>query len=153
MNPSIVSPQATEILCQLAQTYGFDLTNSRRKIYLSLEQEGYNRLVLEKNEPHVISLSHYYKQNGDLMSNPDVTFFTQSDGNRLLLYPLTFTQSNLGIYQEVAELNNERDCLIKYYPLAMKDLTDFCSTWLVNLKAQHWFLDNLQPNPQITSNV
>ena len=107
-------------------------------------------LVLEKHEPYVFSLSHYYVQNGDLMSDPDVTFLIFNHFKNRLIYPLTYTQHGLGIYQEVAFLNPERNCIDLFKLHALTDLVEFCDTWMDNIYAQGWFIDKDQPNPQIT---
>jgi hypothetical protein len=84
---SFLSPTASRILINLASAYGFDLTSPTQEIYLKLEQDNFMPLVLEKHEPHVFSLSHYYVQNGDLMSDPDVTFIIFGGSNNCLIYP------------------------------------------------------------------
>jgi len=105
--------ESSTILAKLAQAYGFNLFDSESEIYLKLEQEGYDRLVLERKEPHIISLSHYFVQNGDLMSNPDMTFLIKPtlDKTRLLIFPLSYTLSPLGIYCEAAELSHDRSSI------------------------------------------
>ena len=42
------------------------------------------------------SISHYYEQNGDLMADPDMTFFKSAEGK---VYPCTFQQDSLAIYR------------------------------------------------------
>lgn len=148
--PSHLKLQSTLILSQLASSYGFNLLDWESDIYLKLEQEGFNRLVLERHEPHVFSLSHYYLQNGDLMADPDVTFLLIKPLSRLIIYPLTFQQDNLGIYREVAFLNSERNHLSKFKPAPIEDLVEFCDTWAANIYAQKWFLPNSKPNPLVT---
>ena len=148
--PSHLNLTATILLSQLASSYGFNLLDWESNIYLKLEQEGFDRLVLERHEPHVFSLSHYYVQNGDLMADPDVTFLLIKPLSRLIIYPLTFQQDNLGIYREVAYLNSERNHLSKFKPAPMEDLVDFCNTWASNIYAQAWFLSKSKPNPSVT---
>ena len=150
--PSFLSLESSRIISKLAKAYGFDLSNFKQNIYLSLELEGYDRLVLERNERHVISLSHYYVQNGDLMSNPDVVFFVRpaQNGSDLVIYPTAITQSPLGYYQEVAELDPTCSKLETFKSKAMGDLAAFCNTWATNIQNQNWFLDDGQPNPDIT---
>lgn len=146
---SFLSPAATQILLNLTSAYGFNLTDTTQDIYLKLEQDNYMPLVLEKHEKHVFSLSHYYVQEGDLMSDPDITFIIFGGSNNYLICPLSFTQSNLGIYQEVAWLNSDRNCLGKFKPQALKDLVDFCHLWLSNIQTQDWFKDGGLPNPDL----
>ena len=144
--------ESSTILAELAQAYGFNLFDSKSEIYLKLEQEGYDRLVLERNEPHVISLSHYFVQNGDLMSNPDMTFLIKPtlDNTRLLIFPLSYTLSSSGIYREAAELSHDCSSIKSANLSVMNNLADIANTWISNIKAQSWFLPNAKPNPEVT---
>lgn len=152
--PYYLSPTASNIITQLVRAYGFDLFDFKSDIYFKLEQENYLPLVFERHEPHVCSLSHYYIQEGDLMSDPDVTFLINKHRsdlvNEIILCPLSITQSRLGIYREVAFLNSNRDNLHSFKPRSMKDLASFCNTWTDNIQAQQWFLSDGKPNPNIT---
>lgn len=150
--PSFLSLRASDILSQLACSYGFALFEVEQDIYLKLEQQSYLPLVLERHTPHVISLTHYDVQNGDLMSDPDVTFLVRhsSDSDSLLIYPLTITQSYLGLYQEVAFLNQDHSRIESFDEKAMASLTNFCNQWLDNIFAQGWFLPGNKPSPFVT---
>lgn len=148
--PPHLTWRSISILSQLAESYGFNLEDWNSDIYLKLEQKGFDSLVLERHEPHVFSLSHYYVQNGDLMADPDITFLIIKPVSRLIIYPLTYQQDNLGIYNKVALLNSQRDHLSQFNPSLMPDLVNFCDTWASNIKAQNWFLPESKPNPNIT---
>jgi hypothetical protein len=63
---------------------------------------------------------------------------------------LSYTQSNLGIYQEVAEITRARDNLKSFKPRHMKDLAHFSAQWANNIQAQNWFLEKDQPNPFVS---
>ncbi|MBW4533703.1 MAG: hypothetical protein KME09_07165 [Pleurocapsa minor HA4230-MV1] len=149
--PSFLSFQASSILAQLAQAYGFDLFDFQSNIYLRLEQKGYMPLVLERLEPHVISLSHYYQQNGDLMADPDLTFLVRPsvDNQTLLLFPLMYRLDGLGLYQELAFLNDQRDQILSFKSRSMADVASFCNQWAINIQAQQWFLPS-GSNPQVS---
>jgi len=147
--PSSLNLEATNIIRQLTLAYDADILNSDN-IYLRLEQDCFHPLVLERHEPNVFSLTHYYTQNGDLMSDPDVTFLIHRHERSLSLYPLSITQSALGIYDEVAFLNDKRDGLKSIKPSPMKDIADFCNVWASNILAQGWFLTDSKPNPEIS---
>lgn len=147
--PSTISQESTLILTQLTQAYGFDLGNPQQDIYLHLELENYCPLVLERHEPNVFSLSHYYVQNGDLMADPDVTFLLHPCCRRagFLIFPLTYQLDSLGLYLEHATLNRDRNQINNFKPNAMADLANSCDQWCANLKAQQWFLPPNLPNP------
>jgi uncharacterized protein YqiB (DUF1249 family) len=95
--------------------------------YKRFESDGFMDLVVEKISENEYSLAHYYEQNGDLMRDPEMT---------VRIYPgkaveaLTFTQDNLGIYQEVYPEPG------KYVPYFKKELNCFLGIWLRNLKIQ-----------------
>jgi hypothetical protein len=73
--PSSLSKKSTNILISLASSYGVELLDFNAEFCLKLEQNGYNRLVFERNEPQVLSLTHYYEQNGDLRAEERRYFF------------------------------------------------------------------------------
>mgnify|MGYP000488094553 CR=1 FL=1 len=149
--PSFLSVEASSILAQLVQAYGFDLCDNSANIYLKLEQKGYMPLVLERHEPYVISLSHYYQQNGDLMADPDVTFLLRPpvDNQQLLLFPLTYRLDGLGLDQELASLNDQRDQILSFKSRSMADVAQLCNQWAINIQAQQWFLPS-GSNPQVS---
>jgi hypothetical protein len=150
--PSFLSVKASSILAQLVQAYNFDLFDNSANIYLKLEQKDYMPLVLERLEPHVISLSHYYQQNGDLMADPDITFLVRPpvDHQKLLLFPLTYRLDGLGLNQELAFLNDQRDQIHSFKSRSMADVASFCNQWAINLQAQQWFLPDSLPNPLVS---
>jgi hypothetical protein len=150
--PSFLSIEASTILSELAKAYGFDLFNQDQDIYLRLELNSYMPLVLERHTPYVISLSHYVEQNGDLMSDPDVSFLVRrpSNSKHLLIFPIAITQSFIGSYREVAYLNHDNSSIKSFYHNSMADLTNFCNQWMSNIFAQGWFLEDAKPNPFVT---
>src|SRR5262245_25107567 len=52
----------------------------------------------------LVSVSHYFLQNGDLMSDPDCTFEVDRDE----WLPVSYQQDNPGLYQEAVTLEGER---------------------------------------------
>lgn len=89
--------------------------------------------VNEIKSGKVYSVTHYYEQNGDLMSDPDMTFVKAIDGN---YYPLSYQQDNLGIYQEVVAEYDEAGNILKYKPRLQADLVIFANQWMRNIKDQ-----------------
>lgn len=53
-------------------------------------------VAIDRHTERHYSVAHYYEQNGDLMADPDMTFFKSADGE---VYPCTFQQDNLAIYR------------------------------------------------------
>lgn len=78
------------------------------------------------------SLAHYYEQNGDLMSDPEMTFLVKN--NHLEIYPLSYTQHSLGIYNDAVFFENGRPT--KFKPKMQADLAVFANMWLNNIKDQ-----------------
>lgn len=78
------------------------------------------------------SIAHNYELNGDLMADPDMTFFKSEDGP---VYPCTFQQDNLGLYrvglditpEGVIETENTRE---------QNDQAEFANSWMRNIADQ-----------------
>jgi Domain of unknown function (DUF6908) len=63
----------------------------------------------------MVSVAHYYEQNGDLMRDPELTCEISPDGT---FYPVNFTQDNVGAYHEAVFVDATgrvmvRPCLVK----------------------------------------
>jgi len=93
--------------------------------YLKFKSPGLMDLNVDKLTEDTIALAHNGKQNGDVMSDPDV---------EVKIYPdlkaaeaLTFQNDYLGIFQEVYPEPG------KYYPKLKKELNDFLNDWLKNM--------------------
>ena len=80
---------------------------------LSEEKEG-------RRQGKVVSLAHYYEQNGDLVPNPDMTIKIYSRSK--MAEALTF--QNCYIYQEVYSIQDTINLTLK------KQLNSFLKSWL-----------------------
>jgi len=79
--------------------------------YIRLENPGYMPLVIEyvgtgpRGLP-LISVAHYYTQNGDAMRDPEITFeinlLTLRDATIAKFLPVTYQQDAVGLYQEAS---------------------------------------------------
>jgi hypothetical protein len=78
----------------------------------------------------IVSVAHYYEQNGDLMRDPECTFLVC--GNEV--FPLTFRQDNLGIDRVSAAV--QEDGHVVLYPRPQRDITRFCNQWMCNINEQ-----------------
>ncbi|SDD66397.1 DUF6908 domain-containing protein [Pedobacter soli] len=139
----ILSPDSTQIFCNLIE-------RMQDKQHLKIENEPFIALSIEKTaqdialtgygNASVYSLAHYYTLNGDLMSDPEMTFIVIhknealniSDGTIIL--PRSFQQSDMGIYEE---------SIIFHLPQGMEvsknmqaEHTEFAEVWLNNIKDQ-----------------
>ena len=87
--------------------------------------------------PHggaMISVAHYYEQNGDLMRDPEIVFEVKDHA----WHPMSFTQDNLGLYQEAMY---QADGRWMVRPHLLSDLQSFAKQWDKNLRDQG-FLDS-----------
>jgi len=84
----------------------------------------------------VIALSHYYKQNGDLMADPDMEIAIHKNGKA---EALTFQQDNFGIFQQVYDIFPSPKTV---KPDLKKQLNDFLNQWLTNCIEQRHSFDS-----------
>ena len=80
----------------------------------------------------VYSFSHYYKQNGDMCPDPDMTFFVEKE-NRKNIIPATFQDSYS--YREVCELSSFGELKVNGLN-KLADLVSFSKMWLKNIYEQ-----------------
>ena len=80
----------------------------------------------------IISVAHYYEQNGDLMADPEVTFVVARDD---YVFPISFKQDNLGIDREYVRWEGEQ---VFWNLAAQNDLARFCTSWMRNIKEQQF---------------
>lgn len=80
-----------------------------------------------------ISLAHYGEQNGDLMSDPEMTILYTTIENELFAFPTSITQHYLGKCN-VALFNDGGKWKINKKEQA--DQTSFLNQWLINIKNQ-----------------
>ncbi len=93
-------------------------------------------LIDQWPEGNIISLAHYYEQNGDQMRDPDMTFLV-SNGSKFiagLVFPASYRQDGLGINQESLFYNENNELRINRKMQA--DHATFANTWMRNIKEQ-----------------
>ncbi|WDV44098.1 hypothetical protein PV797_11225 [Clostridiaceae bacterium M8S5] len=99
-----------------------------RYSYLKLKAKGFMDLSIERLTPDRISMTHYYKQNGDLMSDPDMELMINHENETIMA--ATYRQDGLGIEQQVY-LSDGR-----WLPKLSKQLNSFLNQWLRNIEQQ-----------------
>ena len=108
--------------------------------HVRLEAPGFMPLVIEavgtgpRGLP-LVSVAHYYTQNGDLMRDPELTAEVGPGGS---FHPVSFTQDNVGAYHEAVSVDGAGRVVVR--PQVLKDLASFARQWDRNLRAQG-FLD------------
>ncbi len=92
--------------------------------------------ILRTGENFAIgSVSHYGKQNGDMMADPDMTFLMLlHEGKILRVMPLSFRNDYAGFNQETAEVTEEGR--LKYDARIMREQASFANTWMNNIIIQ-----------------
>jgi hypothetical protein len=113
-------------------TGGWDRLRSRP---LKIEVEGFLPLCIEvigkgPRGGMLVSIAHYFLQNGDLMADPDLTIEAQADGTWL---PVAYQQDGLGIYQEAVFLDGDK---VIVQQKLVNDLLAFMRLWDRNINEQ-----------------
>lgn len=133
-----------KVITALAQKHDFDLNQSDHS--LALQLQGFMPLVIERIALNEVSVCHYYKQNGDMMRDPEVVFFTGYER----WVPITFEQSP-GMYQVAATTTDDNKTIEKVAPHQQADLARFCRMWALNLKRQGWLEYSRREDSAFTS--
>ncbi len=102
---------------------------------IKIENKPYMPLVIEwigsgPYETELVSVAHYYTQNGDAMRDPEIVFSLSKLGYWM---PMSFLQDNLGLYQEAVTI---RDDSFFFKAALIRDLQEFAKTWDRNLAEQ-----------------
>lgn len=148
---SFISSEASSILLQLVQAYNFDIFSFDSSTFLRLEQENYNPLIIKHTEPHVVSFGFYHVQYQSLIADPEVTFLICSTASdRLSLIPIEYRFEVMGIVQQTADLNKDRNSICSFEQQNMVDIINFCNQWVLDIQSSSWFLTDGQPNPQVS---
>jgi hypothetical protein len=81
----------------------------------------------------IVSIAHYYEQNGDLMVDPEVTFCVTKNDD--YVFPTSYRQDGLGVDRECVWWEKEKVfCNFRM----QNDLAGFCATWMRNIKQQQF---------------
>lgn len=104
---------------------------------IKLEVEGYMPLSIEfigagpRGLP-LVSVMHFYEQNGDLMRDLDMEF--EIDEN-FGWHPVSYRQDSIGLMQE-AVFVDDKTGRVMVRPKLVRDLRRFAATWSKNLDEQ-----------------
>ena len=89
---------------------------------------------LEGEMYDIVSMAHYYVQNGDLMAYPEMTFLCGQVGDEYIVMPGSYRQDGLGINQE--SVRYTKDDGWRYNKVLQIEHTQFAEMWLKNIKEQ-----------------
>lgn len=128
MKPRNLNRRATtvffRILEYLKETDHVKIDNSNNTFMPVIAERLYTGDVMHRSGT-VYSLSHYYEQNGDLIPDPDMTFFVCDQSRKI--YPVTYQDSfvyNEGIYSEGEKW---------YIKRVQHHITTFANHWMNNI--------------------
>lgn len=130
-----VNKSAAQVLDLL--TEGLQEEGDRNK---TDNRPGYMAVVVELIESspagsyELFSVTHYYRQNGDLMRDPEMIFFKSFNGQ---YYPVYYRQDSLGVEQESVVFMG-RDSIKAFYPKMQAGQAAFANIWMRNIKLQQF---------------
>ena len=78
-------------------------------------------------------MAHYYKQEGDLMCDPVMTFLRATDGR---YYPTDY-RHRLGVYRESMVFGGHNE-IVGTYPREQRDEAIFAGEWMRNIKMRQF---------------
>ena len=79
----------------------------------------------------IYSVAHYYKQNGDMICDPDMTFLLADNTGEVM--PLTWEMGGLR-YDVAVEIREDGSFAVRHKLLA--SITTFANQWMANIKEQ-----------------
>lgn len=110
-------------------TDGLDLGGHRK---LDNASGTFMAVCVEKITGRHYSIAHYFEQSGDLMADPEMTFFKSDDG---AVYPCTFQQDNLAMYRIGLDITDEG--VIEHTSIKEQhDQAAFANQWMANIADQ-----------------
>lgn len=127
------SPTMERIITRIAEKHGLDLTTPGQ--HLKLAMPNMDNLVIETLAGKMISVAHYYEQEGDLMRDPEVVFYVPRRDTGW--YAVEVTMDPIGKWARYAEQDEAGVWHIDHK--AQVDLAAFVRTWARNIREQRWF--------------
>jgi hypothetical protein len=134
------SKKMQEVITRLAARHGLDLSAPEAR--LRLDMPGFDRLVIERTDEKLVSVAHYYEQDGRLIPDPRIVFFTgESDW-----IPMEITQV-LGGHRICAVLSTHDQEVVLVNSLDQMSLALFAEDWAWNIESQGWLEHGEKWNP------
>ena len=133
---------------KIIESRGHKLDGSGAFFAISIKNKPYMRLAIEgigcsPDGRQLVSVAHYYEQNGDLMRDPEMTFMVDKEPatlkrpdpkGRLRWVPVTFQQDGgIPLYQEAIIFDGSR---VLVRPKLFRSLKSFAYTWNRNIGGQ-----------------
>jgi len=124
--PTPVKKRGAATLEVLTQT----LTDENTSRKIDNEPGTYMPLIVERLTDCVFSLSHYFEQNGDLVPDPDMSFYRREDGTWFAI------DCTLAIGHYTQALGIAGGEIESFAPRASRELASFANMWLKNIRWQ-----------------
>ena len=131
---------STKIFCEL-------LDRMQGKQHLKIINEPFMPLTIERighiywENGVLVSLCHYYQQNGDLVQDPEMCFIVvdqrekdKTAYDKVMIVPYLYQQANLGIYEESMLFNN--NVVVHCDTKLQLQHVVFANQWLQNIVQQ-----------------
>jgi hypothetical protein len=122
--------QMARIIARIAQQAGLDL--NRVGAHVRLENPLYMPLSIEVIGKNLVSVSHYFEQNGDLVPDPDAVYFT-GYGVENGWVPVSL-QLAIGTYYEASWVEDGE--ITRFDMREQAEQVSFANTWVRNLQEQ-----------------
>ena len=100
---------------------------NQTEFHVRFDMPGFDRLVIERLGS-LISVAHYYEQNGDLIADPEVEFHFPT------WFPTAITQVLSGRREKFTTRNGKEYVDMKFH----SEVTIFLAMWGRNIRAQGW---------------
>lgn len=94
-------------------------------------------LVIERLDGIHVSMTHYFEQNGDLVSDPDIEFVINQEKQTLM--PVAYTNDPQGKVLEVMDDYGDVD------PQVLEELNNYCLQWFKDLRYKGYTDVKLRP--------
>jgi hypothetical protein len=138
------SPGMQEVITALAAKHGLNLRRVGAYLKLSLG-ESFDPLNVDVITPHEVAVSHTFIQNGDVIFDPEITFYT--GGGEAGWVPTSITQAPvalkmggetkvLGGYTRIAEVRAGKLAEVDEHEAA--EAAAFAEMWARNIEGQGW---------------
>ena len=137
-----LNKEATRICCRLLEKLG-------NCDYVKLMSDEFMPLNIERLETNIqtvfgagttYSFAHYYEQNGDLMSDPQMVFIVvdnrklEDDLDAIAVYPQSYQLDGLGLYEECVSIENGK--VASFIRTMQAGHAVFAGQWFRNLRQQ-----------------
>jgi len=134
INLKPLNQKATKIFFKIIKGVNKDAAK-----YIGQKGTAFMQVVVEQiyheNEyGKVYSIGHYYIQNGDRMSDPEMTFLVNDDDGKV--YPLSFEQHGFFARYEESALFDENGKYKGKYKKRHNDHKNFANQWMENINHQ-----------------